>query len=557
MRPRLTIYLTLLTAGTMSLVFWAEDAAQAQPPSAQPHEPFPGKDEPLALAKARRELQEAQQRVKDSTDALRQAQDDVWDKEEERDRARKTHETKGNDQTQKRLLDAEAALLGVRPRLRTARMKADEDARALMAAHENWTRALVIAELERLGSNVVSKTEFDRLNKEVEYLKNNMLTLEQLRNELDKRDKQKAKDDEPLPQPVPRTGPAKPYWPAFVGGGPLSPFPHFALSWPGVQNPFYTRPSGGRMARALCIGLNEVDSTFYGRKPIRGVRGGENDAVAMYFLAARSGLLPTLLTDHNASWPIVQQYLLQAARELKQGDTLVVTFAGPGALVEVPPGFGRAGIKDRAWCLKHGLVFVEELRRACSWFEEGVNIIVVSDTGYRDVQGQAARARSQEVSYALEAFAPLADYYWVRWQQAVRRDQAQPAVRASVIMLHASNVHEPAFETDGQSGFRGVFTATLERTLGGLFFRGNYYDLVHEVARRMRDGQQTPYLEFMGKDLARFVERPLFDGGDGPYWHPYGYGGSGMYPYGQWYDGYSGYLSGGFTPECWPINRKP
>ena len=87
----------------------------------------------------------------------------------------------------------------------------------------------------------------------------------------------------------------------------------------------------GARGRALCIGLNEVDSNHYG-SPLR-LAGCRNDAqdMATIFRGIQGFAAPTVLLDSQATVQAVENEIHTAAHELNAGDLFVLTISSHGS----------------------------------------------------------------------------------------------------------------------------------------------------------------------------------------------------------------------------------
>jgi hypothetical protein len=129
---------------------------------------------------------------------------------------------------------------------------------------------------------------------------------------------------------------------------------------------------------AFAIGLNEVDLTHY-TKPVKELHGCEADAVDMNEIASSQGLKAKALLGKEATRDKVLDELSTLAKNLKQGDLLVVSYSGHGANVPDKNGDEADGL-DETWCLYDGELLDDELYGAWMKFQAGVRILIFSDS---------------------------------------------------------------------------------------------------------------------------------------------------------------------------------
>jgi hypothetical protein len=145
---------------------------------------------------------------------------------------------------------------------------------------------------------------------------------------------------------------------------------------------------GGRRGLSLHIGLATVDPRHYAGWS--GALGGpEHDAADMATLAAAAGYDSRKLLTKAATAKAVLGGLADAARDLKSGDILLLTYAGHGSL---RPDYDRDEDDgaDETWCLYDRQLIDDELYEAWRKFQPGVRILVVSDSCHSGTVVRAA-----------------------------------------------------------------------------------------------------------------------------------------------------------------------
>ena len=135
---------------------------------------------------------------------------------------------------------------------------------------------------------------------------------------------------------------------------------------------------GAPRALSIHIGLNGVDSAAYGgwSGPLAACEFDANDMAA---IAKSKGMRSTVLLTKKATRANALGALRSAAKTLKAGDLLFLTYSGHGG--QVPDINGdEADKRDETWCLYDGQVIDDELYLAFSAFAAGVRILVLSDS---------------------------------------------------------------------------------------------------------------------------------------------------------------------------------
>ena len=134
---------------------------------------------------------------------------------------------------------------------------------------------------------------------------------------------------------------------------------------------------------SIHIGLNRVNPKHYrdefGR-PWDGLLAAcEFDAKDMQALAQARGFRTSLLLTERAKARTVISAISRAARQLKSGDTLLVTYSGHGG--QIPDEFDEEPDRlDETWVLFDRELIDDELYALWGQFQPGVRIIVFSDS---------------------------------------------------------------------------------------------------------------------------------------------------------------------------------
>ena len=169
----------------------------------------------------------------------------------------------------------------------------------------------------------------------------------------------------------------------WTGAGLLAPGAFLGNNVWG-QNSNNSRPKG----YALHIGLNSVDPNGYGGWNGK-LKGCVNDAITYEQISTNNGFKRLRLHDAAATSEEVYRHMLWAAKDLKDGDIFLITFAGHGGQIPDTSGDENDN-KDETWCLYDRQLIDDELFQLFWQFQSGVRILMISDSCH---SGTAARVR--------------------------------------------------------------------------------------------------------------------------------------------------------------------
>jgi metacaspase-1 len=148
------------------------------------------------------------------------------------------------------------------------------------------------------------------------------------------------------------------------------------------------RAQGRSLSLALHIGLNVLDSGFYGDAPR--LQGCVNDANDMARRADAAGFSRVkTLHDDEATFDEAHRYVGWAARNLvDEGDTFLLTFSSHGAQLTDESGDEEDG-QDEAYCLYDRPLLDDDFYEWFRHFKPGVRVIAIIDMCH---SGSASRA---------------------------------------------------------------------------------------------------------------------------------------------------------------------
>jgi len=281
------------------------------------------------------------------------------------------------------------------------------------------------------------------------------------------------------------------------------------------------------------IGLNAVSAGHY-----EGWSGElaacEFDANDMAAIARASGMKPTVLLTKKATRPKVLAAVRAAAKRLKSGDLLFLTYSGHGG--QIPDVTGEEDDKlDETWCLYDGEVIDDEIYLELSRFAAGVRVLVLSDschsgtvTRARPPVGEAPHARSKMMPPAVamrtyrehqafydklqrdvarasgKASTPDPDSALARITVSPRLTAIANAVKASVILISGCQDNQTSMDGD----HNGAFTEQLLHVWDHGKYRGNYAKF-YAAIKALMPRTQVPNLFTLGPVSRFVVEQPF------------------------------------------------
>ena len=159
--------------------------------------------------------------------------------------------------------------------------------------------------------------------------------------------------------------------------------------------------------KAVCIGIND----YPGHR--NDLKGCVNDAQGWYHILQKTFgfTTPSLLLNSQAKKATVLKELNHLVDKAKVGDVLAITFSGHGT---AKPDWSsneadEPDSKDEAWCLYDGLLLDDDIRSIIKRLQEGVRLIVISDSCH---SGTVTRAFLKSVGmevYAKPRYMPPED----------------------------------------------------------------------------------------------------------------------------------------------------
>jgi hypothetical protein len=291
--------------------------------------------------------------------------------------------------------------------------------------------------------------------------------------------------------------------------------------------------SGRTKAQSIHLGLNAVDPKHYS-----GWSGElfacEFDAKDMAALAKSAGMTPTLLLTKNATRAKALTAIRAAARALKPGDLLFLTYSGHGG--QIPDVTGEEADKlDETWCLYDGEVIDDEIYLELSKFAAGVRILVLSDSCHsgtvtramvpREGEG-AARSKMMPPAIAMRTYTEHKAFYDQLQQDIAAESGTRTAVDPDAALAHvavssrltsiASKCKASVLlisgcqdnQTSMDGAHNGAFTEQLLKVWNHGTFDGTYAKF-HAAIKAAMPRTQSPNLFTIGPAAAFVRQKPF------------------------------------------------
>jgi hypothetical protein len=277
------------------------------------------------------------------------------------------------------------------------------------------------------------------------------------------------------------------------------------------------------MARgiSLHIGLNRVDPAHY-----NGWDGALNacefDANDMQAIAQRAGYESTLLINEQATADAVIAAIEQAAAELGEGDSFLVSYSGHGG--QVPDGNDEReqDRSDETWVTYDRQLVDDELYALWAKFAPGVRVFVLSDSCHsgtvtkkidadvpdpvrtrESADSQSPRYRAMPKDVMVATYRSNASVYDGIQKACPSAETVDPA--ATVLLI--SGCQDEQLSLDGFSN--GLFTENLKAVWDDGAWDGGYAQF-HETIRARMPATQQPNYTRVGAENSAFEQQKPF-----------------------------------------------
>lgn len=268
------------------------------------------------------------------------------------------------------------------------------------------------------------------------------------------------------------------------------------------------RTPGLMSGMAIIVGLNKLDANHYGHSLFE-LESAVKDVEDYEMIAKLSGMGVQTFIGEEATKPKITSAVTKAAKSLKEGDFLLLTFSGIGGLVANFDG-NKQEIYSATWCLYNSQMLLTELYQLFEGFAEGVNILVVSDTSSAirklnlDLDRplpQFIKRRALPIEVAESVYLKNKDQYDAIYFGSKKKNE----IAANLILIHACQVNQFAHETS----FNGFLTSAIKHVWNGGIFTGNYEFFLDEVSLTMPPFQ-SPKLVYQKASDKKILEKKPF-----------------------------------------------
>ena len=264
------------------------------------------------------------------------------------------------------------------------------------------------------------------------------------------------------------------------------------------------------MGLSIHIGLNHVDPAQY-----EGWDGELNaciaDAKDMQALAKKRGFKGNLLLlDEKATAGAVSSAIAAAAKVLRKGDVLLLTYSGHGGQVK-DRNRDEKDRMDETWVLFDRQLVDDELYSLWAKFKPGVRILALSDSCHSGTVvknfpvflngGPRARFMPRAVAEKVEE-AHLSLYRQIQKQH---QGSEKTKIGASVLLISGCMDNQTSMDGDDN----GAFTGALKKVWAAGKFKGNYRNFRDKIAALLPP-TQTPNYYFVGAPQVAFEAQKPF-----------------------------------------------
>jgi hypothetical protein len=254
---------------------------------------------------------------------------------------------------------------------------------------------------------------------------------------------------------------------------------------------------------SIHIGLNSVDPAQYAGWDGK-LAACEFDAKDMQTLADKRGYKSTLLLTKDATSARVIEAISAAARELKAGDQLLLTYSGHGGQLPDTNGDEPDGL-DETWALFDRQLVDDELYALWSKFRKGVSILMLSDSCHsgtvakdaaigRAILANRARPAASEPRFRIMPAKKQKAVYQKHKElydgiQAANLSGDKAKVNACVALISGCQDNQ----LSGDGARNGVFTAALLKAWNDGKFKGSLRLFVRAIGAQMPPWQSPNY----------------------------------------------------------------
>jgi hypothetical protein len=278
------------------------------------------------------------------------------------------------------------------------------------------------------------------------------------------------------------------------------------------------------------IGLNSVDPDYYAGWD-GALNACEFDAKDMKAISKKQGFITKLLLTKNATHDKVMKALDDSSKKLTSGDHFILTYSGHGGQVPDLNGDDTEDRKDETWVLYDRELIDDELYTMFGKFEQGVRILVLSDSCHSGTVTKVAaykrlmpnlvqtfnkrqakvssteKFRAMPLDIQNKTYEADKDYY-SKVQKSLRSGE-RTAVGACVLLI--SGCQDNQLSLDGKRN--GAFTEALRKVWKDGKFRGGHAKFHREISRLLPPTQSPNYFKVGIQDIQFERMKPFKLGG--------------------------------------------
>ena len=269
---------------------------------------------------------------------------------------------------------------------------------------------------------------------------------------------------------------------------------------------------------SLHIGLNYVNPNHYNGWDGK-LNACEFDASDMQLIANSRGFSSTRLLREEATRENIISFIKKTSAELKSGDMFFISYSGHGGQVPDQNYDEKDDGLDETWCLYDGEFIDDELRYLWTLFDEGVRILVISDSCHSGTvikeigQGNQILKGEKDTNWGIKAipdevstrnyFSNLSFYEEISKKMEGFKGRE---IKASVKLI--SGCQDNQYSYDGR--FNGQFTGKLKAVWNRGGFEGDYRKFYKEISKKLPE-YQSPNLFNIGRVNLIFDKQKPFE----------------------------------------------
>lgn len=258
---------------------------------------------------------------------------------------------------------------------------------------------------------------------------------------------------------------------------------------------------------SIHIGLEYIDAAHYGSDGA--LRTCGKDCLDMKEIAESQNFESSIVfLNEEGTRDAVTKAIADASEELVAGDMLFLSYSGHGASIPDENSDEEDG-KDESWCLFDGYLLDDELYALWTRFEEGVRIMVVSDSCHSGTVTKVAPGQDHEMMIISKNFPEeeakevyLAHKGFYQKVKAEAMESKEKEVKASVKLIAGCQDVESSYVLPGDEN--SLLTMEINRVWDAGQFVGTTPEFFEEIRASVKA---------IASDNRIYQEPNLFDTG--------------------------------------------